>query len=191
MPGARRLGEDRAGGVLRGGARGRRRRLTGRTPRPSTRARALSIRRGYPDHDPALRHAAEEPPLHRRHPRQTARGPGRPEEGGRHRGPQRLGSQALVEARRVAATCEVRSNIRQGKGRLKPQSVGDLDHELTARRRSGCGAWGALRGDVRQSWPLAGGRPERPRGRAGLLSPPHSDAAPHRAAAAATSEMTR
>ena len=46
------------------------------------------------------------------------------------------------------------------------------------RRRSSSGVWGALRGDVRQSWrPLEVGRNG---GWAGLLSPLHSDAATHR-----------
>ena len=59
-------------------------------------------RRGHPGPDPALRHAAAKPPLHRRHPRQAAGGPGRPEEGHRDRGSQRLGPATLVEARRMA-----------------------------------------------------------------------------------------
>ena len=54
-------------------------------------------RRGHPDHDPALRHAAAEPALHRHHPRQAPRGAGRPEEGRCHRCPQRLRPAAMVE----------------------------------------------------------------------------------------------
>ena len=61
-------------------------------------------RRGHPGHDPALRHAAAEPALHRRHPRQAAGRAGRPEEGRRHRGAQRLRPAAVVEAGRVAGT---------------------------------------------------------------------------------------
>ena len=55
-----------------------------------------------PVHDAALRHAAAEPSLHRRHTRQAAGRVGRAEEGRRHRGAQRLGPAAVVEAGRVA-----------------------------------------------------------------------------------------
>ena len=51
---------------------------------------------------PALRDAEAKPPLHRGHARQAAGGAGGPEEGGRHRGAQRLWTPALVEAGRVA-----------------------------------------------------------------------------------------
>ena len=51
---------------------------------------------------PALRHAAAEPALYRRHARQEAGRAGRTEEGGRHRGAQRVGAEAVVEAQRVA-----------------------------------------------------------------------------------------
>jgi hypothetical protein len=47
--------------------------------------------------DPALRHAATEPALHRHHQRQEARRAGRPEEGRRHRGRQRLWTAAVVK----------------------------------------------------------------------------------------------
>ena len=53
---------------------------------------------------PALRHVATEPPIYRRHPRQAARGSGWAEEGRRHRGAQRLGPAALVEAAGVAVS---------------------------------------------------------------------------------------
>ena len=59
-------------------------------------------RRRHPGDDPALRHAAAEPALHRRHARQEAGRAGRPEEGRRHRGAQRLGTAAVVEAPRMA-----------------------------------------------------------------------------------------
>ena len=53
---------------------------------------------------PVLTHfAAAEPALYRRHTRQEAGRIGRTEEGGRHRGPQRVGAEAVVEAQRVAA----------------------------------------------------------------------------------------
>ena len=74
--------------------------------------------RGHPDHDPALRHAAAESALHRHHPRQAPRRAGRPEEGGRHRRPQRLRPAALVEAGRVASAHTARRTVRHGKGRL-------------------------------------------------------------------------
>ena len=50
----------------------------------------------------ALPDAATQPALHRRHPREAPRRPGRPEEGGRHRSPQRSEQAALVETWRVA-----------------------------------------------------------------------------------------
>ena len=59
-------------------------------------------RRGDPGHDAALHHAAAEPALHRRHPRQAAGRAGRAEEGRRYRGAQRLGPAAVVEVGRVA-----------------------------------------------------------------------------------------
>ena len=58
--------------------------------------------RDHPGADPALRDAEAEPSLHRGHSRQAPGGAGGPEEGGRHRGAQRLGAPALVEAGRVA-----------------------------------------------------------------------------------------
>jgi hypothetical protein len=60
-------------------------------------------RRDHPGAHLALRHAAAEPALYRRHARQEAGRPGRTEEGGRHRGAQRVGAEAVVEAQRVAA----------------------------------------------------------------------------------------
>ena len=57
----------------------------------------------YPDHDPALRHAAAESALHRYHSRQTPRRSGWSEKGGRNRGSQRLWTAALVKAGRVAS----------------------------------------------------------------------------------------
>ena len=61
-------------------------------------------RRSHPGHDAALRYAAAEPPLHRRHTRQAAGRFGRAEEGRRNCGAQRFGPAALVEAGRVAAS---------------------------------------------------------------------------------------
>ena len=61
-------------------------------------------RRGHPGHDAALRDAAAEPSLHRRHTRQAAGRVGRAEEGRRNCGAQRFGPAALVEAGRVAAS---------------------------------------------------------------------------------------
>ena len=61
-------------------------------------------RRDHPGAHPALRHAAAEPALYRRHARQAAGRAGRAEEGRRHRGAQRLGPAAVVEAQRVAAS---------------------------------------------------------------------------------------
>ena len=60
--------------------------------------------RGNSGHDAVLRHVAAEPSLHRHHPRQAACRAGRAEEGHRHRGAQRLGPAALVEAAGVAAS---------------------------------------------------------------------------------------
>ena len=57
--------------------------------------------------DPALPDAAAKSPLHRRHPRQAARGSRRPEEGHRDRRSQRFGPATLVETRRVAAARRV------------------------------------------------------------------------------------
>ena len=57
-----------------------------------------------PGPDPALRDAAAEPALHRRHSRQAAGGSRRPEEGHRDRGSQRFGPATLVEARRMASS---------------------------------------------------------------------------------------
>jgi hypothetical protein len=59
-------------------------------------------RRRHPGDDPALHHAAAEPPLHRRHARQEAGRAGRPEESRRDRRAQRLGTAAVVEAPRTA-----------------------------------------------------------------------------------------
>jgi len=50
----------------------------------------------------ALRHAAAQPALHRRDPRQAAGRPGGAEEGGGHCGAQRLGTAPVVEAGRMA-----------------------------------------------------------------------------------------
>jgi acyl carrier protein len=55
-------------------------------------------RGGDPGDDPALRDAAAEPDLHGRDPRQEARGPRRPEEGGGDRGEERLRAAQMVEA---------------------------------------------------------------------------------------------
>ena len=55
-------------------------------------------RRDHPGAHPALRHAAAEPALYRRHAWQEAGRTGRTEEGGRHRSAQRVGSEAVVEA---------------------------------------------------------------------------------------------
>ena len=59
-------------------------------------------RGGHPSADTALRHAAAEPALHRRHTGQAAGRVGRAEEGRGHRRPKRVGSAALVQAGRVA-----------------------------------------------------------------------------------------
>ena len=56
----------------------------------------------HPGDDPALCHAAAEPSLHRRYQGQEAGRAGRPKEGGRHRGAQRLGSPALVKTEGMA-----------------------------------------------------------------------------------------
>ena len=70
-------------------------------------------RRDHPGSHAALPDAATQPSLHRRDPRQAPRRSGRPEEGGRHRGPQRIEPATLVEARRVALGWRARSlNIR-------------------------------------------------------------------------------
>ena len=70
-------------------------------------------RRDHPGSHAALPHAAAQPSLHRRDPRQAPRRTGRPEEGGRHRRPQRFEPAPLVEARRVALGKRTRSlNIR-------------------------------------------------------------------------------
>jgi hypothetical protein len=53
---------------------------------------------GHSGHDTALRHVATEPSLHRHYPRQAAGCVGWTEKGNRHRGAQRLGPAALVEA---------------------------------------------------------------------------------------------
>src|SRR5262249_40616523 len=66
-----------------------------------------------------LRYASAKSPLHRYHPRQTSRGSGWSEEGGRHRRSQRLWAAALVEARRAASADGARDIIRRAKGRLK------------------------------------------------------------------------
>src|SRR5258708_34380196 len=64
----------------------------------------------------ALRHAAAEPSLHRRHTRQAAGRVGRAEAGDRHRGAQRLGPAAVVEAWR-APNAENAWGRRSWKGR--------------------------------------------------------------------------
>ena len=73
--------------------------------------------RGHPGADPALRDVAAEPPLHRGHARQAAGGAGGPEEGGGHRGAQRLGTSALVEAGRMAGRRRGPSGIRKRRRR--------------------------------------------------------------------------
>jgi hypothetical protein len=60
--------------------------------------------RDHPSAHSALRHAAAESSLYRRHTWQAAGGPGWTEEGRRHRGAQRLGPPAVVEASGMAAT---------------------------------------------------------------------------------------
>ena len=57
-----------------------------------------------PGDDPALHHAAAEPPLHRRYPRQEAGGSRRAEESRRYRRAQHLGTAAVVEAERMAGS---------------------------------------------------------------------------------------
>ena len=61
------------------------------------------LRGGDPGDHSTLRHVAAESSLHRRHQRQAAGRAGRAEEGRRHRGAQRLGPGAVVEASGVAA----------------------------------------------------------------------------------------
>jgi class 3 adenylate cyclase len=57
--------------------------------------------------DPALRDAAAQPALYRRHPREAPRRPGRPEEGRRHCRAQRLRPTAVVETERmVGSNCD-------------------------------------------------------------------------------------
>ena len=67
------------------------------------KSQARNTSRSDSGHDAALRHAAAEFSLHRRHPRQAACRSGWTEEGRRHRGAQRLGPAAVVEAARVAS----------------------------------------------------------------------------------------
>ena len=69
-------------------------------------------RRRYPRPDAALLDAEAEPALHRGHAREAPGGAGGPEEGGRHRGAQRLGTEALVEAGRVAGPSDGWCGIR-------------------------------------------------------------------------------
>ena len=81
-------------------------------------------RRDHPGPHAALSHAATQPTLHGRHPRQAPRRSGRPEEGGRHRGPERFEPATLVEARGVASYWRARSlNIRLDET-TRPVSVG-------------------------------------------------------------------
>ena len=68
--------------------------------------------RGDPCADAALRDAEAEPALHRGHAGQAAGGAGGTEEGGRHRGTQRLGTPALVEAGRVVGPSDGWCGIR-------------------------------------------------------------------------------
>ena len=73
------------------------------TLRPFTKPGFGISRRDHSGPHPALRHATAEPALYRRHARQEAGRTGRTEESGRHRGAQRVGAEAVVEAQRVAA----------------------------------------------------------------------------------------
>ena len=66
---------------------------------------------------PALRDAEAKPPLHRGYAGQAPGGAGRPEEGGRHRGAQRLGAPALVKAGRMAGRRRGRSGTRNRRRR--------------------------------------------------------------------------
>ncbi len=90
--------------------------------------------RRHPGHDPALRHAAAEPALHRRHPRQAAGRAGRPEEGRRHRGQERLGPAALVEAARVARTARAQAGLASAiQSRLSLRGQTDQDGDIRGR----------------------------------------------------------
>ena len=80
-------------------------------------------RRDHPGHDPALPDAAAESPLHRRHPRQEARGSRRPEEGRRDRRSQCFGPATLVETRRLAAARRVARAARSVHRELRRDGV--------------------------------------------------------------------
>jgi hypothetical protein len=72
---------------------------------PDTQEPGLGIsRRSDPALDPALRHAAAEPALHRRDPREAVGRAGRPEEGDCHCGAQRVGTAAVVEVERMVGS---------------------------------------------------------------------------------------
>ena len=106
-------------------------------------------RRDHPSVHPALRHAAAEPPLYRRHAWQEAGRTGRIEEGGRHRSAQRVGAEAVVEAQRVAAAkTACLTTVRHGElshgrrwsglpGRrpTQPPNVWDSSRQLPAHRQ--------------------------------------------------------
>jgi hypothetical protein len=89
----------------RSGVNGTRRPLRGRVV-ILTAAAAISL----PTHR-RCGAAAAEPALHRRHPRQAASRAGWAEEGRRYCGAQRLGSAAMVEAKRVTAS-QPKANFR-------------------------------------------------------------------------------
>jgi hypothetical protein len=82
-------------------------------------------RRRNPRVDPALRHAAAQPALYRRHAREAPRRAGRPEEGRRHCLAQRVGTTTVVETERmVGRTCDA-SPAKVGDGLI--MAVSDLD----------------------------------------------------------------
>ena len=117
--GSRRRRADRAVRGARSPLRLRRARHTGAglcRDRPQEPGLGVSCR-GHPGADPALRDVAAEPPLHRGHARQAPGGACGPEEGGCHRGPERLGAPALVEAGRMAGRCRGRSGTRNRRWR--------------------------------------------------------------------------
>jgi ATP-dependent DNA helicase RecD-like protein/AAA domain-containing protein len=107
--------------------------------------------RDHPGGHPALRHAAAEPALYRRHARQEAGRPGRAEEGGRHRGARRVWAEAVVEAQRVVAAKTVcLTTVRHGE-----LSTVAEDFCRTARSGSGSMASSGLDGaHLRQSQAL-------------------------------------
>ena len=96
-------------------------------------------RRRDPGPDPALRHAAAEPALHRRDPRQAAGRAGRPEEGRRHCRAQRVGTAAVVEAERMVGRTRDASPAKVGDGLI--MTVSDHPDILPSRAPASRAAW--------------------------------------------------